>query len=73
MVVSMVVVLSLSQITASHCNLFKKDQSAMTAARLQRCALSDAARHHIDVEVDAFHVEQIEQLPVTATESRMAT
>ena len=34
---------------------------------------SDAASHPVDVEVDAFHVAQLEHLPVTATQIRTAT
>ena len=33
----------------------------------------DAASHQVDVEVDAFHVAQLEHLPVTATQMRTAT
>ena len=45
-----------------------------TADGLSRLLLaSDAASHPVDVEVGAFHVEQLKHLPTTATQIRTAT
>ena len=53
---------------------YRNTHEHANAGGLSRLPLaSDAASHLIDVEVDAFHVAQIEHLPVTATQIRTAT
>ena len=54
--------------------VYRNTHEHANADGLSRLPLSsDAADHPDDVEVDAFHVSQIDQLPVTATQIRTAT
>ena len=54
--------------------VYRNTTEHANADGLSRLPLSsDAASHPVDIEVDAFHVAQIEQLPVTAKQIRTAT